>query len=352
MREDLKISIVVVIPAYQPDEGILSLVKLLKEHRTGIHVIVVNDGSCADKDYIFSTLDKMGVKILKNAVNLGKGNALKFAFNHALVNYPSLVGIVTADADGQHLAKDIFAVLSSLEHHPRSLVLGCRDFGGGVPFRSKFGNQITKYVFRFFTGKALSDTQTGLRGIPADLLPLLLRIRIEGYDFEMEMLVKCCEKGVDLVELPIETVYEENNKSSHFNPLIDSFRIYFVFIRFATVSLVTSALDTGVFAVLILMGNGVLGSIVFSRVVASAFQFGMNRSVVFKSTTSPFAKGFKYTSLVILLAAISYVLIQSMGTYLSINPILAKIISEGVLFLASFSIQKTFIFRRDILDDD
>ena len=347
MNKNLKTPKILVIPAYQPDERLLNLVKQLKNADESIHVIVVNDGSSKDKDHIFSQLDKLDVKILRNAVNLGKGNSLKFAFNHALVNYPDMVGIVTADADGQHLAKDILAVLASLEQHPHSLVLGCRQFGGDVPLRSKFGNELTKYIFRLFTGKTVSDTQTGLRGIPAYLLPLLLQIRIGGYDFEMEMLVKCCEKNVALVEVPIETVYEENNKSSHFNPLLDSFRIYFVFIRFATVSLLTSVLDTGVFSISILLGNGILGSIVISRIVAGTFNFTLNRSVVFQSTSSPIAKFLKYSSLVILLGSISYVLIDSMGAYLSINPILAKVISEGVLFVASFSIQKTFIFRHD-----
>ncbi|MSU36619.1 MAG: hypothetical protein EXS36_16270 [Pedosphaera sp.] len=161
-----------------------------------------------------------------------QGAALKTGLNHAVVEHPGSVVVVTADADGQPAPADILKVASALtaagDGH---LILGVRGFATDVPFRSRFGNSLTRRIMKIVTGQAISDTQTGLRGIPFGFIPALLRLDPNGYDFELDMLVTCRSSGITIQEVPIATIYLNGNRSSHFNPLRDSMRIYFIFAR-------------------------------------------------------------------------------------------------------------------------
>src|SRR5262249_16001168 len=163
-----------------------------------------------------------------HAVNLGKGQALKTAFNHYLLRCPQdSVGVVTADADGQHLPADVLRVAETLERGPATLVLGSRGFEGAVPARSRVRNVPTRLILRWLIGRSVRDTQTGLRGIPRRFLPELLAMEAGRYEFELDMLIRATEERIPIAEIPIETVYG-GPAQSHFNPLRDSLRIYFV----------------------------------------------------------------------------------------------------------------------------
>src|SRR4051794_30123890 len=209
----------VVIPAYRPSAGIIDLIRKLTEKRLPA-VIIVDDGSGPDFRDIFEQAAAFPtVQVLRHAVNLGKGAALKTAFNHVLCTIPDLTGVVTADADGQHHPDDIERVAAALLARPEALVLGARAFEGDVPLRSKIGNIATRKLMHALLGQRLTDTQTGLRGIPASLLPRLLRLEATGYEFELEMLIAAHQLAVPVVEQTIQTIYEPGNPSSHFNPL-------------------------------------------------------------------------------------------------------------------------------------
>jgi len=166
--------------------------------------------------------------------------------NYAACTFPECAGVVTADADGQHTVKDILRTAAELFDHPRHLILGSRRFDGAVPFRSKLGNVMTRRIMRALTGQKLVDTQTGLRAVPIDFVPELLRLKATGYDFELEMLMACRHTARLIAEVPIATIYIDDNRSSHFNPLLDSMAVYFVFLRFSAVSLLTAGIDKGV----------------------------------------------------------------------------------------------------------
>jgi hypothetical protein len=109
--------------------------------------------------------------------------------NHILVHYPDCVGVITADADGQHAVADILSVADEMKKNPDKVILGSRRFDTAVPLRSRFGNAVSRYVYRFLIGLNLGDTQTGLRGIPRRLMALSLGIRANRYEFETEQLV-------------------------------------------------------------------------------------------------------------------------------------------------------------------
>lgn len=217
----MKISIL--IPAYRPDETLLKLVDELRADGWD-DIVVVDDGGGPDYSNIFDAL-KDQATILTHGHNRGKGAALKTGFAYLAESRPDYIGVVTVDADGQHRPPDIRKTAEELRHHPYALVLGVRSFTrAGVPLRSLVGNLITRFVFYAMVGKFVRDTQTGLRGVPQALLPELVKIEPDRYEYELEMLLACRKR--DFRQVTIETVYLDGNKSSHFNPIVDSLKIY------------------------------------------------------------------------------------------------------------------------------
>src|SRR4051794_38578704 len=160
-------SLAVVIPAYRPSSGLVDLVRNLRRQSQRA-IVIVDDGSGPDYPETFARASAFpNVTLLRHAVNLGKGAALKTAFNHILCSMPDVIGVVTADADGQHHPDDIERIAGALLARPDALVLGARAFDGDVPLRSKIGNLATRGLMHALLGQKLRDTQTGLRGIPA-----------------------------------------------------------------------------------------------------------------------------------------------------------------------------------------
>ena len=236
-------NIAIIIPAYNPSGELVPFVERFASLDVTA-VIVVNDGSNPGCDNTFQKLQGAGsVVLLEHAANLGKGAALKTGLRYAYASFEGLVGVVTADADGQHLVEDVLKVARLLESKPESLVIGTRNFARDVPLRSIIGNTCTRVLFRSLTGKRLSDTQSGLRGIPIHFVPKLLPIEANGYEFELEMLLAARHGNLSIVEQEIQTVYIDANRSSHFNAVRDSMKIYSVLFRFVLGSFLTAVVD-------------------------------------------------------------------------------------------------------------
>lgn len=189
-------------------------------------MVVVNDGSTRGLD-VFDRIAPLVEKVIVHPVNRGKGAALKSAFA-----YLGAVNVVTADADGQHAIEDIERVAEALERNREGLVLGVRGFAGEVPFRSRFGNWWTRIFFYLLTGLYVRDTQTGLRGIPAGLLSRVAALDGERYEYEMVMLADSKHHPSCPLQLPIRTIYLDDNSESHFSPLGDTIRIYGALFRY------------------------------------------------------------------------------------------------------------------------
>ena len=259
-------SAAIIIPVYKPGPVLLQVVSSITA-LTSDPVIVVDDGSGPEFEPVFQGLQSFpSVSVLRHAVNLGKGAALKTAMNHVLVRYPYLTGVVTTDGDGQHAPEDVVRVAHKHEQLPGSLILGSRDFQGTVPWRSRVGNELTRILVRLLVGQRLRDTQTGLRAIPRALQQKLLLIPSQRYEFELEMLIAARHLGRPILEEPIRTIYEPRNPSSHFNPLLDSVRIYFVLFRFSVLSLLTAGVDNLIF----LLAYPFTGSIGLSQLCSRA----------------------------------------------------------------------------------
>ena len=302
---------IIIIPAYNPDESLLSLVKELKGYFRWI--IIVNDGSEQKCGQIFESLQtEHGCVILNHYVNMGKGRALKTAFNYCikLCSENKIAGVITADADGQHNMDSILRINKAMCEYPANFILGVRSFLKDVPFRSRFGNNVTKYVFQWLCGIHISDTQTGLRGIPVQYLGLCCGIDGEKYEYETNMLLMTKTEMIEITEVPIDTIYENNNATSHFNPLIDSFKIYQTILLYSLSSIIAVLIDFFTFGILINSGLGVLLSTYVGRLFSACANFTINRKVVFKSTSNCLKQLFRYGGLVLLSGTISGCLIR------------------------------------------
>ncbi len=337
--------IALLIPAWEPSALLTALAADLVA-RGFDTLLIVDDGSSAATRPIFDKIAVMpGIELLRHAVNLGKGRALKTGFNHLLTTKARYIGVVTADADGQHTADDIERVAQALLENISRPVLGSRDFGRDVPLRSRLGNVLTRRVFGFLTGTRLTDTQTGLRGLPTELLPELLALDGERYEYEMTVLAHLCRSGQIPIELPITTIYIETNRGSHFNPVWDSMRIYFVLLRFYASSLLAAGVDLAVFSLCFALSHKLLLSVIVGR-LSSLINYAVNRRFVFHNHAPVPGSLRRYYLLAVIVAAVSYSLILVLTTYAHWNIFLAKISVDILLSLVSFSAQRTFVFRR------
>ena len=334
----------VLIPAYRPGDALVGLTQALRE-RGFAPVVVVDDGSGPEYAGIFARLSAIrDVRILRHAVNLGKGAALKSGMNFILVEYPETPGVITVDADGQHHPADVAEVARIFDAHPESLVLGSRAFAGPVPLRSRLGNSITQLVMRFVAGQRLSDTQTGLRAVPRRLMERMLSVPAAGYEFELEMLIAAKHLAFHVIEQPIRTIYEPGNPTSHFEPLRDSMRIYFVLLRFGMISMLTAALDNILFYIFFHSSGNIEASLFGARLIALGFNYAAVRKAVFLSREQHRIALPRYLLLAAANVALSYSLITFLSGTLGFQVMPAKIAVESVLFIGNFAIQRDFVF--------
>jgi glycosyltransferase involved in cell wall biosynthesis len=223
---------VILLPVYRPGRHLPELVAGLPDPA---RVVVVDDGGGPAAEPWLAAVRAMGCAVLRHPVNRGKGAALKTGFRHAAEAHHGL-DVVSADADGQHRPADI-ARVADLVGRGR-IVLGVRRFDR-MPPRSRFGNTVTRALFRAATGRDVSDTQTGLRGYPADLLAELLAIPGDRFEYEMNVLLYAARTDHPIDEVAIPATYLNGNAGSHFDGLADSARVYRPLLRHAAATLLT-----------------------------------------------------------------------------------------------------------------
>ena len=340
----------ILIPVYQPNENFISLILgiiNIKWDTTIFNVIIVNDGSDIVCHSIFDKLYHIKhCTIIHHAVNLGKGRAIKTGLNYILYKNPDIHSVITVDADGQHLVKDITKIIEQVKLHPKKLVIGYRKFNKKTPLRNKIGNLFTIGIFRIVSGIKIFDTQTGLRGIPRDFIPICVNLSGERYEYETNMLLATTQNQISITQVKIHTIYINNNESSHFQSIRDSFLIYFILLRFGLSSALSSTIDMITFYICIVSNLTIIDSIVIARLIAGNCNFFLNKKIVFKKHGSWLLTFSKYWILVVILGGIAYSGINLLVKH-DIMPVLyAKILIESFLFICSFSIQRDFIFYK------
>ena len=334
---------IAVIPAYEPDERLLSLLSSLDED--GFDIVVVDDGSGEPYRPIFALAERIAT-VLSYAQNHGKGYALKTAFAWVRDNCPSDSTIVVLDCDGQHTPEDVCRLSLAAEEHPDVLYLGSRRQSASSPLRSRLGNGITKWVYRLTTGLQVEDTQTGLRAFSYDLMLRFLSIPGDRYEYEMNVLLESAQQNIPIAEIPIETIYIDNNAGSHFNTVRDSIRIYRQILAFCASSLLGFAVDYSLFSLLVLVTGGthLLAANVAARIVSASVNFTVNRSAVFRDCGSLVKSALQYAALAVCILACNSALLYAMTSFLHWNALAAKLVAEVTMFTFSWLVQRCVIF--------
>ena len=333
----------VLIPAYQPDARLPRLILELHRADPSSKIVVVDDGSGQKFSDIFEASATAGAHVISYENNRGKGYALREGFTWIRdVAGDSPECVVTADADGQHTLNDIFRVGRTCTDTGTS-VLGVREFVGNVPARSRIGNTATSALFWLATGWKLKDTQTGLRAFPVALLPALLEVQGDRYEYELRVLLHLAKFRHPVTQISIETIYEAGNPTSHFRPLQDSARIWPPLLKFAASSGVATVIDY----VLVLVLNALTGAlflpVITARVVSASVNFAMNRRV-FEATGVPLRRSaLRYAALAVAVVAGSYTMLAVL-TGIGMPLWIAKIIADTTMYLVSYSAQSRYVF--------
>lgn len=356
---------VVVIPSLKPDDRLVSYALALREKGFD-QVVVVDDGSGAAYAPIFEAAAQIsGVTLLRHEVNRGKGAALKTAFAYLKESLKEPAVIATADSDGQHAKEDVWNVAERLEERlpGRVLALGTRDFSkDNVPFKSRAGNRITSVCFFLACRARMSDTQTGLRAFPSELLDEMLSIEGDRYEYEMRMLAYAARNRIGFLTCPIETVYENNNEGSHFNPWRDSVRIYRALfgpvLKYALASLMGTLVDFLAFYLLSALLfrdeslQGIAAATVLARLASAVANYLLNRHFVFRSQ----ARG---SALRYALLAVLTILASALAVYLGMRLLrwglgpglnaetaktIIKAVADVLLFVANYHFCRKWVF--------
>ena len=339
-------------------------------------IVVVDDGSGPDFATTFALVGLAGATVLTHETNRGKGFALRTGFEHVRDHHPGRA-VICADCDGQHTIEALLAVADRLadDPHQRSIVLGTRQFTGRVPFRSRLGNDVTRVIFRAVTGHRVQDTQTGLRAYPAALLEWLLTIDGDRFEYELVVLLRACREGVDLIEVPIETVYLDENASSHFRPVIDSWRIYRPLLahalrsalrlrgvggqgrpgqqgRYLASSLAGFCLDLAVVLLVQASVGSLVAAVVVARLVSGTVNFSLNRWWVFRAAGGSLGRSVRrYVAVAVVVLAGNVVLVSAL-VGLGLAVAVAKVVTEVSLFVVGYVAQRLWVFSRGVLRHD
>lgn len=335
----------ILIPAYEPSENLIELIKDLKDI-CNFDIVIIDDGSSEAYRNIFERAAEAGCTTLIHNSNRGKGQALKTGFKY-IQETSENHGVITADCDGQHLPEDIIRIAEAVPQYNNHIILGTRRFVGKIPLRSSFGNSITRAIFAHTSGAKIYDTQTGLRGFSIDMLPWLCNIEGNRFEYEMNMLLEAVPTGYNFHEIYISTVYLEQNKSSHFHPLKDSLRIYLPILKFSMSSLISAMLDFILLCIIQTITKNLFFSVVCARLFSATFNYTMNKVYVFsKFKDTSIKKSLpRYFLLVTLIMLANYGVIHTYYSVIGLSLFFAKIFTEVTIFLFSFWSQRKFVFK-------
>lgn len=352
-------NITVIIPSLDPDDKLLTVIRGVREKGFS-DILLVDDGSKPENQHYFETAkNEFGCELLHHPKNLGKGRALKTAFQWMLDNRPDAAGCVTIDGDNQHHPDDIATCVEvMLKQETDALILGVRDFNSdNVPPKSRFGNKCTSFVFRAFCGLRVSDTQTGLRVFPRSILPKMLEISGERFEYETNMLLSCKSSGIPLVEQTIQTIYINENETTHFHPIKDSVRVYGIIIRFFLSSVLSFLIDFGLFnlfyylfrhTIQVFANHALFFATFLSRAISSLFNFTVNRKAVFRSKAPLPMTMIRYYILCVVQMMTSFLLVKMFSAVFgaeSLTVAIIKLLVDIFLYFVSFRVQQAWVFR-------
>lgn len=348
--------VLVLIPVLNPTPALVDLARELLSTPPAA-LIVVDDGSGPGPDGIHDALCEelraLGALVHRLPRNRGKGAALRAGIELAGRRFPG-TPVVTADADGQHLPEDVSAVACAVraatDEDPDApvLVVGSRRFGAGTPLRSRVGNAISTVLTALLTGRRVPDTQSGLRGISPAAMPWMLAQRGDRYEYEMRVLMgMAADRGGRRVRaVPVTTVYEEGNPTSHFRPVRDSLRVLRPALSFLVSGALSAAVDVGLYLLLLTAGTPVAGAVIAARTVSAVLNFLLNRHLVFRDGSPWWRAATRYLLLALALVVGSAVLTPLLVAA-GIPALPAKLMADLALAAVSFCRQRACAAPRE-----
>jgi len=335
---------IILIPAYEPPQGLIVLLQELKKKK--LEIVIVNDGSNSNYDDIFKEASKYA-HIITHRKNKGKGIALKTGLEHINKTNNNKYIVITMDCDGQHSIKDAITIGNYAKENPNQLVLGKRLRSKKTPIRSRIGNEITRFIYRLTTGVNVYDTQTGLRAFSNELVPFMLDIEGERFEYEMNVLLKCPSNKIKIKEIEIETIYHDNNSHSHFKTIKDSTLVIVEIFKFLISSMISFIIDYLLYILLLLTTNKLILSNIIARIISATVNYNLNKKIVFKNKNKNYNQILKYLLLAIVILTLNTSILSLLVNNLSLNKYLAKIITEIILISFSWLIQKKVIFTKE-----
>lgn len=201
----------IVIPAYNEEKTIAKVLGSIPKQIDGvtaIEAIVVDDNS---SDQTYKIAKAAGAHVLSHAMNLGAGGATLTGLTFAKRLAADIV--VTLDADGQHDPKEIELLVDGYQHGRGDMIIGSRflsDSIKGMPLLKKIGNRAFSVITYLFSGKMLSDTQSGFRLFGEKMADALIGADLSGYEFCSETIMIAQKNHLTIAEVPISTIYDPN----------------------------------------------------------------------------------------------------------------------------------------------
>ncbi len=351
----------IVIPTLEPNDKLFSYIGQL-EICGFSNIIVVNDGSNHTFNEIFQRIgERKSCTVLVHEQNFGKGAALKTGYAYIQENLPNCSGIITADSDGQHAIKDICHIAEALLHHPKTLLLGSRDFSlDNIPIKSKVGNRLSSALFFLLFAKWLPDTQTGLRGFDVSLLSKMRSISGERFEYEMQVLAICATERIPIKRIPISTIYDNNNEGTHFQPIHDSFRVakalFGVIGRYSASSGCSAIFDLGVawflldFLIPIIPANPLLRigtATIIARLGSMWVNYTINKKFVFRETSNHHKSSIKYILLCGMNVVASSLFVYTGFLGFGLGEKAAKLLGDTILFCINYQAQRIWVFGNE-----
>ena len=298
---------IVVIPAYQPDDRLVDLVNELRE-KTAYPILVVDDGSSSDRAPVFEAVGRI-CTVLRHPLHMGRGRAVKTALSYAVSAYPQEPGVVVADASGSFNVSHILEVSDTLRVHPDSLVIGARRYRDKGPLRGRLNDTLFRYVFAFASGAKLRDPRSGLRAFSLRRIPELLDCPGEGAEYDVSVLLGCLQNHVPVLEVPLETARPDRQTDGR--SLRQFIRVYSALFQYTGVAVLSFLVDYFLFRLFYRVLSGVDFSAlvgisavricnVIARMLSSTLNFTLNRQLVFKDKGNLLASALKYYAGVVL----------------------------------------------------
>ena len=333
---------VALIPAYEPSPVLLDVISQLK--KANMEIILVDDGSGPQYSALFDEA-LPNANVLTCTVNKGKGAALKTGMHYIQEKYGQDCIVVTVDADGQHRAEDALRLCHIARMHPDTLVLGSRKLKENVPLKSQIGNTITRFVYHLSTGLKIHDTQTGLRAFCGQLLPELLSISGERYEYEMNILLEFARRHIPIQEAEVDTIYMDNNSASHFHAFWDSCRIYKEILKFSFSSFIGFLVDYALYSLLLFISADILIANIGARIVSATVNYSINSGFVFQNRSNMVKSATQYFLLAAAILLGNTLLLELLVHSFGINQMAAKLLTEILFFFVSWSMQHFIIYK-------